>query len=141
MYGTVADIISNSGALETMQALEGGFLSASVQPISSRAAGGHNPLSLQAVDQTWLAFSTAWQRPEDDTTAHGAGRTIVSEVERAAGADGGRLPYLFMNDASWDQDVISGYGDENIRKMKLVQERYDPTGVFQSLVPGGFKLG
>ncbi|RYP06146.1 hypothetical protein DL764_003322 [Monosporascus ibericus] len=50
------------------------------------------------------------------------------------------VPYLFMNDASWDQDVIEHYGEDNVRKLKGIQAKYDPDQVFQKLVPGGFKL-
>jgi hypothetical protein len=29
---------------------------------------------------------------------------------------------------------------ENVEKMKAAAKKYDPSGVFQKLVPGGFKI-
>lgn len=45
-----------------------------------------------------------------------------------------------MNDASVDQLVIASYGEENVGRLRRVQEIYDPEQVFQTLVPGYFKL-
>lgn len=45
-----------------------------------------------------------------------------------------------MNYASKDQDVFGGYGAENEKKLRDVQGKYDPDGVFKTLQPGYFKL-
>lgn len=45
-----------------------------------------------------------------------------------------------MNYASAGQPVIEGYGEENVRFLREVSRKYDPKGVFQRRVPGGFKL-
>jgi hypothetical protein len=37
--------------------------------------------------------------------------------------------------------VIEGYGAANVAFLRDVSRKYDPLGVFQKLVPGGFKLG
>lgn len=42
--------------------------------------------------------------------------------------------------SGWNQPAISSYGAENVAKLKEIAARYDPTGVFQRLVPGGQKL-
>lgn len=54
--------------------------------------------------------------------------------------DEGLSPWLYMNYASPDQDVLQSYGPENVRKMKEAAVKYDPKGVFQRLCPGGFKI-
>ena len=36
---------------------------------------------------------------------------------------------------------IAGYGEENVEILQKVSRKYDPEGVFQRLVSGGFKLG
>ena len=46
-----------------------------------------------------------------------------------------------MNYAWRGQMVIDGYGEDNKRFLKEVSEKYDPDGVFQKAVVGGFKLG
>lgn len=45
------------------------------------------------------------------------------------------LPY-----SGWNQPAIQSYGKESLSKLWQVQEAYDPTHVFQRLVPGGQKL-
>ncbi|EHK99724.1 putative 6-hydroxy-D-nicotine oxidase [Glarea lozoyensis 74030] len=37
-------------------------------------------------------------------------------------------------------DVFSGYGQKSLTRLKVVQKKYDPTGVFKRLQPGYFKL-
>jgi hypothetical protein len=46
----------------------------------------------------------------------------------------------FLNDAGVGQDPIATYGEENIRKLHDVKQKYDNKGTFDSLQPGGFKL-
>ena len=45
-----------------------------------------------------------------------------------------------MNYADASQDVLGSYGEVNVRKMLAVLRKYDPEGIFQKRVPGGFKL-
>lgn len=51
------------------------------------------------------------------------------------------MPNQWMNNAAETADVIRTYGKENIKKMKAVSQKYDKEGIFQRLVPGGYKLG
>lgn len=61
-------------------------------------------------------------------------------MRRAAEEEGRALEYIFMNDASFDQDVIGHYGEQSVRRMREVLGRWDPEGVWERLVPGGFKV-
>ncbi|CAN9235197.1 unnamed protein product [Alternaria alternata] len=49
-------------------------------------------------------------------------------------------PYKYLNFAASFQDPLASYGGIELRRMKKVARKYDPTGVFQTQVPGGFKL-
>ena len=49
--------------------------------------------------------------------------------------------WVYLNYASQWQDPISGYGQEEVAFMQSVSREYDPRGIFQKAVPGGFKLG
>ena len=53
---------------------------------------------------------------------------------------GGFIRYRYMNYADRSQDVISSYGDKNVKEAREVAKRYDADAVFQTRVPGGFKL-
>ena len=48
--------------------------------------------------------------------------------------------FVYLNYANQVQDPITSYGRENVAGLKKAAERYDPRGVFQRQVPGGFKL-
>lgn len=49
-------------------------------------------------------------------------------------------PYIYMNYAWKDQRVVDGYGQEMKKFLQDVSKKYDPDGLFQKAVPGGFKL-
>lgn len=122
-----------------------GTLALGIQPISSSAvkqgqAHGNNALGLETVNQTWFVLDTGWNSAKDDTMAHDATRQLSEDIKAAATNRDLHLPYIFMNDASHDQAVIAGYGQDNIERLQEVQRNYDPDLVFQKLVPGGFKL-
>ncbi|KAI1740505.1 FAD-binding domain-containing protein [Xylaria scruposa] len=50
------------------------------------------------------------------------------------------ISYRYMNYADASQDVVTSYGTENVRQMLAISRAYDPDGVFQRRVPGGFKI-
>lgn len=56
---------------------------------------------------------------------------MVQGIEENAEAEGVYLPNLFMNDASWDQEVIPHFGAENLAELKKIQIQYDARHVFQ----------
>ncbi|KAF9872422.1 FAD binding domain-containing protein [Colletotrichum karsti] len=47
---------------------------------------------------------------------------------------------VYLNYASARQDSLGSYGSDNLEYMREVAEKYDPEGVFQTRIPGGFKL-
>jgi len=48
--------------------------------------------------------------------------------------------WVYPNYGNEEQDVFAGYGEENRAKMREIQKRYDPEGVFSRLQPGYFKV-
>jgi uncharacterized membrane-anchored protein YhcB (DUF1043 family) len=48
--------------------------------------------------------------------------------------------YIYQNYANASQDVFAGYGEENAKKLRNIQDKYDPEGVFSKLQPGYFKV-
>lgn len=45
-----------------------------------------------------------------------------------------------MNYDDKDQNPLESYGPENVAKIRAAAAKYDPDGIFQTLVPGGFKI-
>jgi hypothetical protein len=125
--------------------ITGGTLVVAMQPITESVvlAGkerGGNALGLEPTNQTWVVIDAGWYLSEDGPKAHSLAASLNDQTEKAASEAGQYLPYVFMNDASYDQTVIASYGTENVERMRDIQRKYDPDQVFQKLVPGGFKL-
>ncbi len=144
-YSQIWSIISSAPEVKAIESLTVGTLILGLQPITSNLvqaghARGQNSLELKNVNQTWFVFDVGWWNAEDDAIAHHATQSIHNAVENRNKGNGTFLPYKFMNDASWDQAVIEGYGAANVDSLRKVQSVYDPDAVFSDLVPGGFKV-
>ncbi|CAI7594536.1 unnamed protein product [Penicillium viridicatum] len=48
--------------------------------------------------------------------------------------------FNYMGDAAGFQSIFPGYGAENHQKLRDIAKKYDSGGVFQTLMPGGFKV-
>ncbi|KAF7596948.1 hypothetical protein BBP40_011314 [Aspergillus hancockii] len=48
--------------------------------------------------------------------------------------------FNYMGDAAGFQSIFPGYGKENHAKLQTIAQIYDPHSVFQTLMPGGFKI-
>jgi hypothetical protein len=81
-----------------------------------------------------------WSRPEDDLIMSIAGTNIISRAVALAKEMGLHHRYIYQNYANASQDVFGSYGEENREKLKKIQRKYDPEGVFTKLQPGYFKL-
>lgn len=87
-----------------------------------------------------MVLDIGWNLPADDDKAHYLTESLKDRIELASIEEDQYVEYIFMNDASWDQDVIAHYGSESVQRLLNVQEKYDPEQIFQRLVTGGFKL-
>jgi hypothetical protein len=87
-----------------------------------------------------MLISASWTLPTDDEAVLTAAQNIVTSINATAHQLGLGHRYIYQNYASEAQDVFWGYGEENLEKLKEVSQKYDPTGVFEKLQPGYFKL-
>jgi hypothetical protein len=67
-------------------------------------------------------------------------KDIIEVVEELTQSEGVYHPYKYLNFAAWWQDPLGSYGKEQKMRLREVARKYDPTGVFQRQVSGGFKL-
>ncbi|KAI1657731.1 FAD-binding domain-containing protein [Daldinia decipiens] len=67
-------------------------------------------------------------------------KAAIAEIESYARSLNGDIGFLYLNYCDGSQNPFSTYGEENIKKMKEASAKYDPTGIFQARVPGGFKI-
>jgi hypothetical protein len=93
-------------------------------------------LSSAVVYQPYIS----WQGAEQDALFQAAGASLVNRIRDYAKSIKADNPYLYLDYADSTQDPLTGYGKENVNKMKAAAKKYDPLGVFQKLVPGGFKI-
>jgi len=118
------------------------------------ARGGGNPLNIPVETQTWWTTTADWATAEHDDLVRSVAidtvdrwRQRISQLADAEAGDGDESddeaepnPYLFMNDASRDQNPCASYGEDSLRRLRRIARAYDPNQVFQRLQGGGFKL-
>ena len=81
-----------------------------------------------------------WHNANDDATVRAAPIATTEKWKELGQQRGLYLPFLFMNDASRDQNPLAGYGSANVDKLKAVSRKYDPSQLFQHLQHDGFLL-
>ncbi|KOS16605.1 Bifunctional solanapyrone synthase [Escovopsis weberi] len=82
----------------------------------------------------------SWMDAADDTRIMAAAKAAIDHSNAAAKARKLDHPFLYMNYASYMQDVFPGYGAKNVARLKSIRDKYDPHQVFTVLQPGYFKL-
>jgi hypothetical protein len=65
---------------------------------------------------------------------------LIQAIDAILDQEGVRDDRIYLNYAAAWQDPFKGYGQKNIDFMKAVAKKYDPKGMFQKQVVGGFKL-
>jgi hypothetical protein len=113
------------------------------EPILEKmTARGGNTLGLSAKDGPLMNVLVAlkWSNSADDNRINKFAAKVKDRVLAVAVAKGKASNYLYMNYASPWQNVVAGYGAANQAKLKSISKKYDPTGVFEKLQPGYFKL-
>ncbi|EMR90926.1 putative fad binding domain-containing protein [Botrytis cinerea BcDW1] len=65
---------------------------------------------------------------------------LITELTLFATKLGILHKYIYPNYADASQDIFAGYGEENLSRLRKVQEAYDPEGTWRRLQSGGFKI-
>lgn len=107
---------------------------------SIKRGGNVMGLDREKGNQVLFLFFVQWTDTADDKAIYAAADGLmeqVTELTRRAGKDN---EWIYLNYALQNQDVLGGYGRENVEKIRSVAQKYDPDGVFQKLVPGGYKI-
>ncbi|KAI3316840.1 FAD-binding domain-containing protein [Xylariaceae sp. AK1471] len=104
---------------------------------------GKNVLGTSKADGNGLILlaGASWSDPSSTEFAQSMGSKIVKAMDDTATKAGGLHRFKYLNYADPNQDVLRSYGDENLAFLRTTSRKYDPQGVFQKKVPGGFKLG
>lgn len=85
-------------------------------------------------------ITAAYANAADDDVVQKYLREITNRHENILRSKGLYLPFKYLNYADISQDPLGSYGRDNKARLQAVSRKYDPTGLFQTGVPGGFKL-
>ena len=79
-----------------------------------------------------------WKHSKDTAAIEAVAMKLIDDIDIAARTDDMQTGYIYLNYAHSGQSVFGGG-----RRKQWLQEmskKYDPKGIFQKCVPGGFKL-
>lgn len=131
-------------------AAEGFAPSVVIQPFhvnairAARARGG-SALGLESPDGgplTIALLTFGWSSAADDAAMYDFAERFRARSETAATEMGLLNRFLYINYCKEDQDPFGGYGEENRQRLRSIQAKVDPEGIFTSsgLNRGYFKL-
>ncbi|EAU31885.1 conserved hypothetical protein [Aspergillus terreus NIH2624] len=108
----------------------------------TQSNGVGNVLGLDRFDDNMLQvlYDYSWDSEADDALFQCLCEEAMAELDDYAKSIGKYNEYIYLNYADKTQNPLRGYGDENVEYIRAVAQRYDPDGVFQTQVPGGFKV-
>lgn len=155
-------------ALAELSKINGSSASLAIQPISrswieaAKAAGGDAidldpadgaiisislPLSYPAQGSQADNFSpvalisTTWNNTADDAEVIAFSEAVAANLTKSAQRAGLLYPFIYVNDAAAGQDPYPLYGKrKSLPRIRAIQRKYDPDGVFRDLVASGFNL-
>jgi hypothetical protein len=82
----------------------------------------------------------AWESEDDDDVVRAVSIETSMQWEKLGAQRGLDVQFIFMNDASRDQDPLNSYGAENVGMLNEIALAYDPTRLFQQQQNDGFLL-
>jgi hypothetical protein len=110
--------------------------------LDKSAAAGGNSLGLDPATGPLMSILilSFWQAEKDDDRIQSAFKAAIEAIDRDAMERGTAVPFKYMNYSGPFQDPIGSYGNDSKTKMQACSKKYDPEGLFQKGVPGGWKL-
>ncbi|OAP59211.1 hypothetical protein AYL99_06509 [Fonsecaea erecta] len=111
--------------------------------ISSYAATkGGNSLGTSPADGNGyiLLISALWPNSSANSLVYQTARSAGAQIDALAAVRGQLHRFQYLNYADPTQSPLQSYGAANVARLKQASRQYDPDGVFQTFVPGGFKL-
>ncbi|KAH8589194.1 hypothetical protein B0O99DRAFT_600145 [Bisporella sp. PMI_857] len=88
----------------------------------------------------WTILSATFALEADYDIVSVAANQLLAAIIAAAKARGVYRAFVDMNHAGVGQNPIASYGKENEEHIQQEAKKYDPGRIFQTLMPGGFKI-
>lgn len=134
-------------AVAKLEAVKGLMFSFVFQPVSQALltqslTHGPNSLGIKVSDGPFAIclINPLYANSTDDVLVSSTVLDLIQRIDALAATRGVDIPYRFMNYGNKAQKILEGYGPVNVAKLKAASKKYDPTGFFQTKVPGGFKI-
>jgi len=120
--------------------VEGMFFEFLTQP--QAVTNGTNMFGLVPgkTDYVMNLMTASYANAADDAYVQTAVTDIIEKQKAVLRSGGYLVDFIYQNYADVSQDVHASWGADNVAKLQAVSKKYDPQGVFQNMVPGGFKI-
>ena len=82
----------------------------------------------------------AWNESSQDVAIATTSNGVLANITAYTKKENAYFEFEYLNYAVITANPLRHYGLENLRKLRAASKKYDPTQVFQNLVPGNFKL-
>ncbi|KAL8907981.1 MAG: hypothetical protein Q9171_005643 [Xanthocarpia ochracea] len=127
-------------AMTRLASVEGIFVEFLIQP--HPVTNGTNLFGLQAgkTDDVMVDMTSAYTHKADDALVRQVLEELVNQQKQLLKKSDYLIDYLYLNYADISQPVLQSWGESNIDKLRAASKKYDHKGVFQTQVPGGFKI-
>jgi hypothetical protein len=111
-------------------------------PGSSRPTRARNVLGLSPADAplVLVSMTSPWTSAAEDSIIIGSMQRVIARTDALARQRRLSHDFKYANYAHPGAKVFEGYGAANHAFLRRASKKYDPEGVWQKLVPGGFKL-
>lgn len=144
-YSEVYDQWSNfTEKIKSTAGLQNTLINLPIVPkfITQSNRRGGNSLGLADTKGPFIIclISLTWDSATDDTSLVGDANKLILDIEMKAKARNVFKKFKYLNYANVNQPVVEGYGAGNVVRLRAVSKLYDPRGIFQQAVPGGFKM-
>jgi hypothetical protein len=107
---------------------------------STSRGGNMLGLNRTADDLILMQLAPRWTSADDDDVMYDTAKKWVKQVKGYTQSVGKASDYLYLNYADGFQDPITAYGEDSVKYLQHVSQKYDKQGVFQRAVKGGFKI-
>ncbi|KAK9781362.1 hypothetical protein SCARD494_14103 [Seiridium cardinale] len=103
---------------------------------------GGNVLGLDRENENlvMLLYTLAVNGAEQEAIAQEQMRKFGDATMEYATSIDAAADWKYINYAYQQQDPLGSYGAENVAKIQAAALKYDPSGIFQTRAPGGFKI-
>ncbi|KAI9687153.1 MAG: hypothetical protein M1822_002564 [Bathelium mastoideum] len=103
---------------------------------------GGNVLGLEKVEENallWL-ITGATQNLEEQTIMQNKLTAFSATLEEFAKSEGLLVDWQYLNYVDKTQNPLKSYGQDNVKFIRQVAAKYDPSGMFQTKVVSGWKI-